>query len=92
MINNLNDSTTVVYSKERIDNNHHLGADLGPIDLFVNGNAPTHKDVELASFTEMSEVFRTAVVNDTAYPVLIFVVGEQMVAWYDEENEYGYIA
>ncbi len=106
MINNLNDKTTVVYSSDRINRLYSKDPSqdppttlpyfdpktLGAKELFVNGNAPNHLDVMLDDFTLKSNVFSTAVINEDAYPILLFQTGDQMVAWYDEENEHGYIA
>lgn len=91
MKNDIRDAATVVYNHAAIKRLRDTWGDgwHGARDLFVNGNAPTVKRIEQSDFEQLV-IFDT--VNDEAFPVLVYQNGNEMTAWYDEENEYGYIA
>lgn len=57
-------------------------------DLFVNGNAVNVEDCDIATFESM---IKFDSVNDDGVPVLVYMQEGNMIAWYDEENAYGYI-
>ena len=91
MQNDIRDAATVVYNHERIASLRAAWGDgwHGAKDLFVNGNDANVRNVTQDEF-EARIQFDT--VNDDAFPVLVYLNGSEMLAWYDEENEYGYIA
>lgn len=71
------------------------------IDSFVNDNEPnvrfelTSGDAELMFETlplRFARMFEHDTVDFDGDPVLVYHLGEKMVAWYDQENAYGYIA
>ena len=91
MKNDIRNAASVVY-------NHALIASLraawgpgweGAMDLFVNGNEVNVRNVTQDEFESRIQFEK---VNDDAFPVLVYQNGNEMLAWYDEENEYGYIA
>jgi hypothetical protein len=91
MKNDIRDAATVFYNHARIAS---LRAQWGDgwdsaHDLFVNGN---DENVENVTQAEFEARFKFKNVNDDAFPVLVYLNGNEMLAWYDEENEYGYIA
>ena len=91
MQNDIRDAATVVYDaaliamlRERWGDGWHE-AD----DLFINGNHPNHEGV---SQDEFEKLLAFDTVNGKACPVYLYMRGNEMVGWYDDECEYGYIA
>lgn len=91
MKNDIRNAASVVYNHELIASLRAAWGDgwHGAMDLFVNGNEVNSRNIEQENFEKLVK-FDT--VNDDAFPVLVYQIGNEMVAWYDEENEYGYIA
>lgn len=91
MINDVNDAATVVYNPAHIAAKEAAWGKMSrnALDLFVNGNNANVNTIAKVNFEER---VRFDHVNDKAYPVLVYQNGTQMLAWYDCENEHGYIA
>lgn len=90
MQNDIRDAGTVVYNQARIDALRAAWGDgwHSARELFVNGNRPNVNDVPRENFEELVSYTD---VNEKSFPVLLYVNGHEMVAWYDLENMYGYI-
>ena len=58
------------------------------IGCFCNCNTVTHKDIVEADFAALVTYDR---VNGDACPVLVYMRNDVPVAYYDDENEWGYI-
>lgn len=91
MKNDIRNAASVVYNHAAIKRLRDTWGDgwHGAMDLFVNGN---EENVENVSQEEFEKGVKFNMINDNAFPVLVYQMGHKMVAWYDEENEYGYIA
>jgi hypothetical protein len=92
-INNINDKYTVVYST-RLEELNALWGDftveaLDATDIFINGN---YSNTRNKTATAFEKKFTYTDVNDDSSPVLVYLNGDTMVAWYDEELGEGYIA
>lgn len=90
MQNDIRDASTVVYNQARIDALREAWGDgwHSARELFINGNKPNVNDVPRENFEELVNF---DVINEKAFPVLLYTNGHEMVGWYDLENMYGYI-
>ena len=91
MQNDIRDAATVVYDHAAIQRLRDAWGDgwHSARDLFVNGNKPNTKNISQEDFEALVKHDN---VNDDAFPVIVYLMGNEMRAWHDEENEYGYIA
>ena len=91
-MNLITDKHTVQYGARLAILNAQWGGftveELDATSIFVNGNCTNYKGSR-AKF-ERSIEFTT--VDDTAYPVLLYLQGEQMMGYYDIELREGYRA
>jgi hypothetical protein len=92
-VNNINDKHTVVYGSRLAELNALWGdmtvEALDATDIFINGN---YSNARNKTATAFEKKFTYTAVNDDASPVLVYLNGDTMVAWYDEELCCGYIA
>ena len=92
--NNINNKHTVVYDAVRLGEldlawgGFTVDA-LDASDIFVNGNRANTRNKTSTAFAKKFTYTR---VDDSAEPVLVYLNGDTMVAWYDEELGQGYIA
>lgn len=65
------------------------------ISTFINSNNANVKCTN-ATLEQAQHTFETKftydTVNDEAWPVLVYMLNNNAIAWYDEENMCGYIA
>jgi hypothetical protein len=91
-INNINDKYSVVFSDRLESLNSAWGGftveELDATDIFINGNYPN-------TSSDSREEFSSLVVHDSinkeAQPVLVYLNGDIMTGWYDEELQEGFI-
>lgn len=62
--------------------------ELDASSIFVNGNYTNYK----GSRSKFERTLQFNTVDDSAYPVLLYLQDEQMMGYYDIDNEHGYIA
>ena len=91
MKNDIRDVATVTYNAEIVKKMKACYGDLfdNARDLFVNGNLVNRRDIAQDEFEAQIKYNK---MDTSACPVIVYLNGNKMLAWYDEENEYGYIA
>lgn len=68
------------------------------VGLFVNCNSATTQYSIALTLEEAQAAFEREIagkythINDSAYPVLVYMQANAFVAWYDWENMCGYVA
>ena len=91
--NNIHNKYTVAYGARLQELDQLWGGftveELDATDIFVNGNEPTYTNGTQKKFEKL---FAYDTVNDDAHPVLVYLQGDTMVAWYDMELAVGFIA
>lgn len=91
-MNLITDKTTVQFSTRLAELDAAWGGftvdELDAAEIFVNGNYPNYKGSRKK--LEQTIVFDT--VNSDAEPVLVYLQGDKMIAWYDSEQKVGFIA
>ena len=91
-VNNIHNKYTVAYGARLLELDAQWGGftveELDATDIFVNGNVPTHAVTQ----KKFEKLFAYDTVNDDAHPVLVYLQGDTMVAWYDMELARGFIA
>jgi len=90
--NNIHNKYTVAYGARLLELDAQWGGftveELDATDIFVNGNVPTHTVTQ----KKFEKLFTYDTVNDDAHPVLVYLQGDTMVAWYDMELGQGFVA
>ena len=91
-MNLITDKTTVQYGQRLAQLNAAWGGftveELDASDIFVNGNDSNYK----GSRRKFEESIKYSTIDDDAYPVLLYLQGEQMMGYYDVELKEGFIA
>ena len=91
-VNNIHNKHTVAYGARLQELDQLWGGftveELDATDIFVNGNVPSHTVTQ----KKFEKLFAYDTVNDDAHPVLVYLQGDTMVAWYDMELVQGFIA
>ena len=91
-VNNIHKKHTVAYGARLQELDQLWGGftveELDATDIFVNGNVPSHTVTQ----KKFEKLFAYDTVNDDAHPVLVYLQGDTMVAWYDMELVQGFIA
>ena len=91
-VNNIHNKHTVAYGARLQELDQLWGGftveELDATDIFVNGNVPSHTVTQ----KKFEKLFAYDTVNDDAHPVLVYLQGDTMVAWYDMELAVGFIA
>jgi len=92
-VNNINLKHTVQYSDRLAELDSAWGGftvdELDASSIFINGNYANTKNKTAEAFAKK---FIYTSVDDDACPVLLYLRGDCMVAWYEEELGEGYIA